>query len=529
MDTIRYILYARKSTEGDDRQIQSIDDQIKIMTGVAKHLGLNVVKVVREAKSAKSPNNRPIFNDVLEKIENGQADGILCWQINRLSRNPVDSGRISWLLQKNILKVIQTHDRTYYPEDNVLLLSVESGMANQFILDLSKNVKRGIKGKVERGGWPGVAPVGYLNRLEDHSIIPDPKRFDLIRKAWELMLTGQFNVPAILVKLNRDMGFRTVVRKKSGDKPLSLSNLYKVFVSPFYKGVITHKDQEFDGVHQPMVTHDEFERVQILLGHKSKYRQRKHTFAYSGQIHCGECGCLIIAQEKTKVIKGTGEVRRYVYYNCTRKKVNVPCNQRKVIRQEELEKQIDQELSRYTILPEFKDWALEALRNSNDSEINIRAKQQESIRTTLTKTERQLDNLTKMRYKELINDEEFKKERKGLQGEINSLRSKVDQTYDRADHWLELTEKVFDFAVNARSAFLNGNVETKRTILMALGQNPTLKDRKITIVPFKWLQPIAEHYPALERQYLRLELTKKVSAKTKSDTKKQIISTWQGY
>ena len=85
MNDMRYILYARKSTEGDDRQIQSIDDQVKIMTEVAERLRLKVVKVVREAKSAKSPNNRPLFNEMLNSIEGGHADGILCWQINRLS------------------------------------------------------------------------------------------------------------------------------------------------------------------------------------------------------------------------------------------------------------------------------------------------------------------------------------------------------------------------------------------------------------------------------------------------------------
>src|SRR3990170_7700459 len=124
---IKYFLYARKSSESEDRQVQSIDDQINRLKKFASDLNLNIKKTYTEAKSAKKPNNRPLFDEMIQRIENGDADGILCWQINRLSRNPIDSGKISWLLQQGILKSIQTIDRQYLPEDNVLLFAVEAG------------------------------------------------------------------------------------------------------------------------------------------------------------------------------------------------------------------------------------------------------------------------------------------------------------------------------------------------------------------------------------------------------------------
>ena len=90
---IKYFLYARKSSESEDRQVQSIDDQIKRLKELANNSKLKIVKIFEESKSAKKPDNRPIFEEMINRIENNEADGILCWQINRLSRNPIDSAR----------------------------------------------------------------------------------------------------------------------------------------------------------------------------------------------------------------------------------------------------------------------------------------------------------------------------------------------------------------------------------------------------------------------------------------------------
>lgn len=149
-------IYARKSSESEDRQVQSIEDQVNRLKELANSLGITIKDVLTEAKSAKKPYCRPVFDDMLKRIEKGEADGILCWQINRLSRNPIDSGTISWMLQQGIIKCIQTIDRQYLPDDNVLLFNVESGMANQFIIDLRKIVSVAWKVKLIEVGYPLV-------------------------------------------------------------------------------------------------------------------------------------------------------------------------------------------------------------------------------------------------------------------------------------------------------------------------------------------------------------------------------------
>ncbi len=195
--TIQYFLYARKSSESEERQVQSIEDQVNKLQDLARTLGIRVKEVLQEAKSAKKPYDRPVFESMLERIKNGEAEGILCWQINRLSRNPIDSGTLSWMLQQGTLQSIQTIDKEYKPEDNVLLFSVESGMANQFILDLRKNCYRGMEGKASRGWLPSRPPIGYLNDKLEKTIVNDPERFSLVRKMWDLMLTGAYTAPQV--------------------------------------------------------------------------------------------------------------------------------------------------------------------------------------------------------------------------------------------------------------------------------------------------------------------------------------------
>src|SRR3989344_3969782 len=109
-DKIKYFVYSRKSSEGEDQQVQSIDDQLTWAKKVVAERSLMVKAFLWEAHSAKLPNGRPVFNQMLEKIEKGEANGIVCWQINRLSRNPIDAARVQWLLQQVKIKSIITID-----------------------------------------------------------------------------------------------------------------------------------------------------------------------------------------------------------------------------------------------------------------------------------------------------------------------------------------------------------------------------------------------------------------------------------
>ena len=527
---IKYFLYARKSSESEDRQVQSIDDQVNRLKKFASDFNLDIKKTYTEAKSAKKPNNRPLFDEVIQRSESGEADGILCWQINRLSRNPIDSGKLSWLLQKGVLKSIQTIDRQYLPDDNVLLFNVESGMANQFIIDLRKNTKRGVEGKLQRGWLPSRAPLGYLNDKSEKVITQDAERFSIVRKMWDLMLTGSYTPPKILEIANNEWGLKTVKYKREGGKELSLSGIYRMFTNLFYAGILEWDGKQYEGKHEPMITLEEFDRAQMILGREGKQRPKKHEFAFTGAIRCKECGCLYTAETKRKLIKKTGTIKEFTYYHCTRKTRRVICTQRKVIPIEVLELQIEKEIEKYTILPEFLQWALDGLSKKNDTEIEDRTKIYEMRHRAVAQAQNELDELTKMRYRQLIDDETFIGEKNTLQNKITQLKGNLRETEARAERWLELTEKTFSFAAYARKAFLMAKgkegLELKKEILLALGKAPIIQGGKLFIEPNEWFQPINNGYPALEQEYKRLELEKTLTAQAKMDAFASIRARW---
>jgi len=527
INKITYFLYARKSSESEDRQVQSIEDQIDRLKELAITFGISIKEILTESKSAKKPNNRPVFDSMLERIEKEEAQGILCWQINRLSRNPIDSGRISWMLQQGMLKCIQTIERQYLPDDNVLLFNVESGMANQFIIDLRKNSKRGMEGKANRGWLPSRAPLGYRNDLIKNIIIEDPERFHLVRKMWDMMLSGNYTVSQIKEIANNEWGFRTVKTKRSGGTGIANSVIYNMFTNIFYTGHFKWAGKIYtNGKHKPMITLEEYDRVQVILGKKGKPRAKTHDFAYTGLIRCGVCDSMYTGIEKTKLVKNTGELKTYNYYSCTRKKnKEVHCKE-KPLTLKELEEQIDIELERYTILPEFQQWALEIINRNNDNEIEDRTKIYETQHKSLIERQRELDGLTKMRYRDLIDDDTFIKERDELKEKITKIKGNLRNTESRAEKWLELTEKTFNFACYARKEFILGDLRKKREIFSALGCNFSIKDRKLYITPNEWFVPIEKAYPALKAEFNRLELDKSLDIVKKNEHLAQIILSW---
>lgn len=236
---------------------------------------------------------------------------------------------------------------------------------------------------------------------------------------------------------------------------------------------------------------------------------------------------MFTAEHKTKILKTTKEIKEYTFYPCTRKKKDFDCPQRLCVPVEKLEEQIEQEIEKYTIFPEFRDWALEVLNSKNDTEIEDRSKIYEQQHKALEGTQKELDNLTKMRFRDLIDDEMFIRQSNELKTKISQLKEATQETEARAERWLELSVKTFNFATYTRHTFITTkDLQVKKEILMALGSNPIIKDGKISIIAEDWLQEIKNNYPILEAKYRRLEPTKTLMNKSKTEAVASVRTRW---
>ena len=331
---LRYCLYARKSTESEERQVLSIDSQIKEMLRMAEWESLDVAEIRRESHSAKDTGQRPVFNELIKDIRSGRFNAILTWVPDRLSRNAGDLGAIVDLMDQKLLLEIRTYGQrfTNSPSEKFLLmiLGSQAKLEND---NRGVNVRRGLRVRAEMGLWAGVAPLGYLNQgLMDKKcqVIVDSVRAPVIKQMFEKLAYEKWSGRKIYNWLRHDLNF-----KMRGNKPLTLAGVYRVIDNPFYYGTFEYPRDSgnwYDGKHRPIITKELFDLGQAQLKRDQIVRENKE-FAFTKLFTCGLCQSGISAEEKYKPLKD-GTTARYVYYGCTRARDRNCRN--KYVREEEL-------------------------------------------------------------------------------------------------------------------------------------------------------------------------------------------------
>jgi len=467
-----YVIYARKSTESEDRQVLSIDSQVRELRGLAARRGIAVGDVLTEAKSAKAPG-RPIFGSLMRRVRRGEVRGIICWKMDRLARNHLDTGAILHALAEGKLQEVVTSDRTYTQDGNDRFMgSFELGMATKYIDDLRSNVKRGNRARFLRGWINYIPPIGYMNDLATKTIVADPERFDLVRRMWELLLTGAYRPEQILTTANEKWHFLTKKRKRTGGKPLHRSMLYRMYGDSFYTGIIRLKSGEtFPGAHPPMVTKEEFDRVQEMLGRPGRPRPQKHEFPFTGLLHCAHCGGGITAEEH---VKPSG--KRYTYYHCSRNKFGIVCRE-PAVPAPVLEGQLVETLQKIAVPSRTLSWILDRVNRSLQSEEGRRRSAREMLERALGETRREMENLVSLRLRDLVTDDLFAGKKQEIDARRLDLEAKLAAPPRTNEEIARLTADTFNFAAKASEMFRSGSGVQKRMIVEAVCSNPTLKGR----------------------------------------------------
>lgn len=527
-NTIKYFIYPRKSGDTEDKQVLSIPAQKKEIDKLVEQENLCVADTLDESHSAKAPG-RPVFNDMMARIKRGEANGIIVWSANRLSRNSVDTGQVIYFFDIGKIAEVRTPTQIFKntPNDK-FLLNLFCSQAKLENDNKGVDVKRGLKEKAERGWYPGVAKPGYksdYSGIKGEKIVhEDSSRLTLIKKAFSMVLEQIYTPVQILEKLNNEWGYKTTKRKQLGDKPMARSTFYNILSDPYYYGWYEYPKNSgnwYQTAHKPIITEDEFNQIQKILGRKGRPRPtpQKSESAFYGLFQCDECGSAITPDEKiqTRCTKCKYKFSskhndtcpkcktrisdmknpkhfRYLYYTCTKKK-NPHCSQ-KGIEADELKKQVNETLKQITISENLKNWYIKHLNEANKKEIRDRKSIQKSVQENYNDCQKKLNNLLNLKISpqntegQILNDEEFAKRKSELNMEMQKIKEKLNGVEKRANDWMELAVDTFNFACYAKYHFKNGDFETRKSIILGLGSNLTLRDKKVLILLPKHLETI---------------------------------------
>lgn len=470
---LKYIAYCRKSSEDEDRQILSIEAQIRELKEYADKNNLQIIEILTESKSAHKPG-REVFDDLIAKIEAGKANAILVWHANRIARNSLDGGKAIWLIDSGKVVQIDTPSKQYRnTPDDKFYLSLEFTMAKKSSDDLSQVVKRGIRQKYERGEYPNLAPIGYINAKTNGviNIYHDPARAHLILRLFTEYATGKYSLGQTTQQVF-DWGLRT--RK---GLPVSKSHLHRVLQNPVYCGLFEHGGELHAGSYEAIITKKLFDAVQVVLKNRGKQKKINNEWAYADILKCGcSCGANIIFETKKKYYKKTDRWAEYTYARSSKRCGK--CGQ-KGITLDELERQMDEKLMDVAIDEDTWRMGIKLLNKKYEAEAKRRAQLVESQQRQHQTLQTELDGFFKMRAREEMTGEEFAAKKKNILEEQARLKEKINEGIEGQRTWLELAEDFLTTAFQAREMLNSNRLDLKRIAVRKVGWNLLLMNEKI--------------------------------------------------
>jgi len=475
---MKYIAYARKSTDEKDKQVLSIDNQISELKEFAERENLEIVDFLTEAQSAKV-TGRPIFNSLVKRIEKGEAQGIVSWNPDRIARNSIDGGKIIYLLDTGELQSLKfpTHWFENTPQGR-FMLSIAFGQAKYYVDNLSQNVHRGLKYKIKMGVWPALAPWGYKNDRNLKTVVLDPLKANVIKKAFELYATGKYTLHDMCMYF-----YENGIRERNTGEPPETTTIREVFKRPFYYGYMLYNGELYQGTHTPIITKDTFDKVQLVIQkrgwfHTKLFRAPRYDFAFTGFIKCHYCNCSVTAESRPFFFPKTNNKVNYLYYHCTKKKGE--CCQKGYTREEILEVQFREIIKSLSVSQGWVDQMNNFLVQNVESQKVEDKNTSLSLETEISQTEQKLDTLLEAYLDTVIDSESYIKKKNELMERKANLVSKQKELTSDNPNWIEAVTNFITCAQKcAKIARAENNCHDLADMAKKVGSKYFLKDKKI--------------------------------------------------
>jgi DNA invertase Pin-like site-specific DNA recombinase len=429
---INCVIYCRVSSR-DQIEGTSLESQETACRDYAQHHGMAVVKVfVEEGESAKFAQ-RPQLLSLLEfcKNKSRSIETLIVWKLDRFARNVEDHFAIKATLRRHGVRVVSVTEPLETDANGRLMETILAGFA-QFDNDIrSIRSIQGMQARLKEGIFPWKPPLGYLPPKigkKTKADQPDPGTFDLLRRAWQMLASDAYTLAEVLRLL------RTSCVCGANGRPISRQTVGQIFRNDFYAGVLRDPwtGDEYPGRHQPMVTRDEFERVQRNLGMRRPnarfhYRVRPE-FPLRGLVRCGSCLQYMTASF------AKGRCQYYPYYHCFRARC---ATRTKNYPLDAVHEEFEQFLADASLPRPMGRAIVDQLQALLANQTATAAAEEQKRREEVRRHERQLQELIVIRADRLISDEEFASQRDRVRQALQEVNSRGVARLSLFDHDLE--------------------------------------------------------------------------------------------
>jgi site-specific DNA recombinase len=408
------VIYARVSSK-EQEQGYSIPAQLDLLRPYGTQIGVGIAEEFLDAETAKT-TGRPGFATMVAYFkQHRECRVLLVEKTDRLYRNFKDYVTIDELkleihfVKENVILSNQSRSSEKFVHGIKVL------MAKNYIDNLSEEVRKGLHTKAAQGLWPSFAALGYVNTDGPDGkriIVPDPVLGPMTANLFLWFATGEYSIKA-LAKKGYEEGFRF---RKSKNK-IPVTTLHKILRNRIYTGEFEYAGTVYQGVHEPLVGREAWERCQEILDgrHQRKDRKVKHDFAFSSLLKCGHCGCSLVGEIK----KG-----RYVYYHCTGYRGKCP---EPYTREEKLANRFAGQLRALVIPPAVLEWVREAVVASDVTERSARAQTVHRYEMELGRLQARLDVLYDDRLDGRIDVITYDRKAEEIRGNQQRVQTKITQ------------------------------------------------------------------------------------------------------
>lgn len=482
--TMKSIIFCRVSSKEQEETGYSLPAQEKLLKSYTFNKGYKITKVFSISESASGKAQRATFIQMIKHVNRENINIIVCEKVDRLTRNFKDAVMIDEWLEKNEARQVHLVKDSLILHKNSrsqekLNWGIRILFAKNYIDNLSEEVKKGQKEKIQQGWLPTKAPVGYktIGEKGHKTHIIDEEKAPLVQKMFDLYASGTYSI----TKLTTSM-------KQAGltgytGNPIVRSRIAVLLQDPFYIGQMRWNDITYQAKHTSLIAKNVFEKVQNTLHGKTTPKYSKHSYLFKGLFHCDECKGTI-----------TWEIQKgNIYGHCNHYK---ECKQTVWVKEPNVEKQLLPVFDTLVVKNKrIQEWIRKALKDSAYDEMEYT----ETSINELSKQEIMLNKRLKKMYIDLLDEkitQDFYDNLKSqIEGDLFDITEKLGAHNKANVKNMDMGVNIYLLSQNAGTTYQSCLLDPKRSLLKLVFDRLYLNEGTVSYElkkQFKLIQKLAQ-------------------------------------